>query len=584
MIEMCEFHELFLLILDVTNSFSSNDLDLSGPLAESTPVTSPNCTTSGSILSSHTNSVIDPFYDLHPKLKWRLANFVECLPSHFISSGVTLPNKTTPLTIFQEYFLTRTFLNNIAFESNMYASQIGQETSFTITPAHIKKYIGILIYHSIVHVSNMRHYWSPFVGAEPIRQCMNLNEFEKIRRYLHFNNNNDHIADPAHPNYDRLYKIRPVLKHFNERFGTVSYDEKLSIDENICATKAKNSYRQYNPKKPHKWGYKLYMICNTEGFVYQTEIYSGQENQARFRQPGEPDLGSCANVVIRLTRNIPTFHNHKIFFDNYYTTIPLVVFLKKERGILSLGTLRKDRSGRCILFQTNKLKKKVKRLKITRGTSFESITVFKKTLVTVTQWMDNKDVVLASTYAGRFPEDTAQRWSKAERKHIDVARPKCISEYNQFMGGVDLLGSHIGRNRIRMKSRKYYMRMFHHLVDTAIVNCWLLFKRKNPTLKITLAEFRKELAYTLLNTDRKIWSGRGRPPIQKPSKVVRRIIPPLDLRQEGNHIAHFSATRGRCKYADCKGFTFIECVLCKINLCINSRNNCFFNFHFPYPS
>lgn len=31
------------------------------------------------------------------------------------------------------------------------------------------------------------------------------------------------------------------------------------MDEQICATKIKHSFRQYNPKKPNKWGYKLFV-------------------------------------------------------------------------------------------------------------------------------------------------------------------------------------------------------------------------------------------------------------------------------------------------------------------------------------
>jgi len=45
---------------------------------------------------------------------------------------------------------------------------------------------------------------------------MNLDESETLRGILHFNDNNAIIADKSHPNYDRLYKVRPVLDHFNE--------------------------------------------------------------------------------------------------------------------------------------------------------------------------------------------------------------------------------------------------------------------------------------------------------------------------------------------------------------------------------
>lgn len=328
--QMLNFYKLFLLTTDITNS--SND----------------------------STSAVRRDFNLHPKLKWRNGNFVVDVSSlNFISSGVTVPNESTPLAIFEEYFLTRSFLNKVTFESNAYAQQKNPNESFILTPDYIKKYLGVLIFHSIVHVNNIRDYWSPFVGTDAIRECISVNKFEKIRSMLHFNDNNSLITDTKHPKYDRLYKLRPVLDHFNNKFGSVSYDEDLSIDENICATKAKNSYRQYNPQKPHKWGYKFLMISNTAGYIYKMEIYSGQENQERFRRPNEPDLGACANIVVRLTRDVPKFKNHKLFFDNYYTTIPLLVFLKKERGILSLGTLRKDRSCKCILFRSQEFKKKM---------------------------------------------------------------------------------------------------------------------------------------------------------------------------------------------------------------------------------
>ena len=73
------------------------------------------------------------------------------------------------------------------------------------------------------------------------------------------------------------------------------------------------------------------MICNTKGYVYKLEIYLGQENEERFRKSNEPDLGACSHIVIRLTRDVPKFHYHRIYFDNYYTTLPLLAFLKRER-------------------------------------------------------------------------------------------------------------------------------------------------------------------------------------------------------------------------------------------------------------
>lgn len=94
--------------------------------------------------------------------------------------------------------------------------------------------------------------------------------------------------------------------------------------------------------KSHKWSYKLFVLSGVSGFSYNFEIFTGQENNDEFRPSFEPDLGVAANVVVRLSRVIPKNQNYKIYFDNYYTTILLLVYLKR-RGILSLNTARRNR-------------------------------------------------------------------------------------------------------------------------------------------------------------------------------------------------------------------------------------------------
>lgn len=86
----------------------------------------------------------------------------------------------------------------------------------------------------------------------------------------------------------------------------------LVIDEQICATKINTFMKQFNPMKLHKWGFKIFVLGGTSGFAYDFEIYSGQENM-KARTPGEPDLGSSANVVVRLSRSIPSGLHHRLF-------------------------------------------------------------------------------------------------------------------------------------------------------------------------------------------------------------------------------------------------------------------------------
>jgi hypothetical protein len=55
---------------------------------------------------------------------------------------------------------------------------------------------------------------------------------------------------------------------------------------------------------------------------------------------------SSTNVVVMLSRNIPKHKNHRVYFDNYYTTIPLITYLVSQR-IYCLGTVRRNRILNC---------------------------------------------------------------------------------------------------------------------------------------------------------------------------------------------------------------------------------------------
>lgn len=74
---------------------------------------------------------------------------------------------------------------------------------------------------------------------------------------------------------------------------------------------AVNPTHQYMPNKPHKWGTKLFNLCDTSGFSYAFEIYSGAGDNVI--PENTPDLGAASNVVVRLSKWIPDHQNHIIY-------------------------------------------------------------------------------------------------------------------------------------------------------------------------------------------------------------------------------------------------------------------------------
>ncbi|KAK9710819.1 Transposase IS4 [Popillia japonica] len=91
----------------------------------------------------------------------------------------------------------------------------------------------------------------------------------------------------------------------------------------------------YNPQKPHKCGYKGFVLSGVSGFSCDFDFYCGpitiEEEQL--------DLGASSNVMIKLSETILTY---KLFFDNWFTIVPLLTSLTKH-GILPLGTVRANR-------------------------------------------------------------------------------------------------------------------------------------------------------------------------------------------------------------------------------------------------
>lgn len=501
---------------------------------------------------------------------------------------VTLPDTIMKLDSpfeFFKYFFDSDVKRLVLTESNKYASEELSGKRIHLSEIELNQYIGICSLMSVIQIPNIRRYWAPITGVPIIRETMSLNKFEQIRRQLHFNDN-EKMIPKGQPNHDRLFKIRPLVKALIKRFQTVPLEKCLSVDEQVCSTKARSSLKVYLPMKPHKWGFKIYVLSGTEfGFCYFFEIFTGMENDASNRLLNEKDLGSCANVVVRMLRMVPDYLNYRVCFDNYFSTIPLFVELSK-RGIHSVGTMRRNR------LYNDKLPSDKVLLALPRGSSFEMTATIENIQLANVTWRDNKVVNLVSDYVGIDPMHSVARYDKKNQKKISIDCPNIIKEYNSCMGGVDLLDSFIGRQKIKIRSKKWYMRLFYHLLDITITNAWILYKRvnlqkgANKNKLLCLADFRVKLGETLCkfgSLSRQV----GRPSTETSKNIALKRkhhsscpIPSKEVRLDKlDHWPTWVEKRVQCKLPKCKGFTYVKCSKCSINLCFNKDRNCYRKFH-----
>ena len=476
----------------------------------------------------------------------------------------------SPSDYFKKFISDECF-ENIALETNIYALQKdGKE--ICITKEEIEQFFGILLFTGIYSAATYRMYWETHSRISLIADVMPRNRFETILRFVHFNDNSK-MKQKTDDSYDPLFKVRPLLQSLKEGMSKLEPEENHSVDEQMIPFKGRSSMKQYMKNKPHKWGYKVFTRAGVSGLVYDFEIYTG----SKMNLGG--NLSFSGNVVLRLVQDLKPNCNFKVFFDNWFTSVDLLHNLSKKK-IWCAATIRANRLGGCTLADEKDLKK--------RGRGSYDFRSDSQSGITIVKWFDNKSVHVTSSYCGIEPLGSCKRWSKSERKYIDVVQPKVIREYNPHMGGVDLCDMLIELYRIDLRSKRWYMRIVYFCFDLAVVNGWTLYKRhmlQHGAKKfLSLKDFRCSVAQALTKAGKGSRRKRGRPSLDDNSpaeKKSHRVVtgPIEDVRFDGiRHWPSHTERKQRCKYCP-NGYSRIFCSKCKVSLCLNKNNNCFIRFH-----
>lgn len=239
---------------------------------------------------------------------------------------------------------------------------------------------------------------------------------------IHFQDNA--ISDP---DQDRLFKVRPVLEHMRKKFLKIESENQFSIDEMMVPYKGikAGSLRQYLPSKPHHWGFKIFVRAGVSGMVYDFLVYTGKSTFGAEQGPAK-ELGLRASVVVELCKTINNPMECVVYFDNFFTTLPLIVHLNESLGLRSLGTIHKNRLKGCHLEDDHKLKR--------QGRGSFDYRVDNEAKVAIVKWFDNKAVTLASSCAAVSPVKEVRWFSKEQKKRVGVTCPNIVTQYNVHMG------------------------------------------------------------------------------------------------------------------------------------------------------
>uniref|UniRef100_A0A3Q3E559 PiggyBac transposable element-derived protein domain-containing protein n=1 Tax=Labrus bergylta TaxID=56723 RepID=A0A3Q3E559_9LABR len=442
----------------------------------------------------------------------------------------------TPYMYFKQ-FVTDEMLEETAEQTNLYSVQ-KEGKSVNTTAKEIEQVLGMYIHMGLVQMSSVRAYWEMETRLPAVCHVMSRDRFLKLLTVIHFQDNLS-VSDDAKK--DKLWKLRPWLQKLGEQFLCIPPEESHAVDEIMVPFKGKSHLRVYMPAKPHKWGFKMWGRAGQSGFLYDFDICQGAENPDREKS----EVGVTGEAVLKMTSTLPAGKNHKVFADNYFTSVPLVQHLK-ERGIHYVGTIRMNRMKHCTMMDEKELKK--------NGRGSMNFRVNQENNIVV-RWYDNKAVNLISSFVGTEPVGNVKRWDRKSKTHIMVPRPAIVETYNKFMGGVDLLDMLSALYKFSFRSRRWYMYIWWNTVTVAVINAWNLYRRDQKKLNP------KKKPVPLRRCGRPLSSPEETPtpPRKRPSCSV-----PLDVRRDG--IDHFPTweTRQRCKHCTGNHFSHVYCEKCEV--------------------
>jgi DNA excision repair protein ERCC-6 len=473
--------------------------------------------------------------------KWRKnKNFDQTLPQTKPQKLYVTHPELIPLSPFEIFlkFIPIEYMQELAQQTKLYAMQKGFE--YEISGREIGQFFGLLLFSGYHSVPNENLYWSTSqdMNIPIVSQTMPRNSFKKIKQYFHLVDNSKIKSG------DKLAKIAPFYEHLISKFTQFGiFHDVLSIDESMVPYYGHHSCKMFIKGKPIRFGYKIWMLCSSNGYPYNLQVYSGKDPE------NSGPLGH--RVIDKMIQVLDNPSNHEIYFDNFFTSYDLLMDLR-AKGVKATGTVRDNRTRSCPLIDIKNFKKENRGFHDYRSNGS----------VEFVRWNDNSVVTIGSNHLSHSPLGKAKRYSRKDKKRVDISQPHLIKRYNEGMGGVDLLDRLLGTYRPQLRSKKWWWNLFSNGLNMALVASWRLHcEIHEKSQQLSHLEFLRSVTQVLLQLNDKISPKPG--PKAKLS---------MEVRISDDHYL-ISTTQGRC--AECMKNTKKKCFGCDKRL----HQNCFILYH-----
>ena len=428
-----------------------------------------------------------------------------------------------------------------------------------ITKDAILTFIGIKIFMGLHKYPSLKSYWSSnYMCKINFNKAMPITYYFLIEKALHFpekdikeekessscmtdkdtsdliSNNGD--KDPRH-------KIKLYLEKLAKNFQRY-YDlgENITIDECLVHFKGRNSMKFYIPMKPHKWGFKIHLLCDADTHYLYNMLFDPGKRGKDFIA-----LDNCCSlsesIVLKLLSCIKDNHEKRrnVFFDGWYSSLSLMKKLTKM-GYLNTTVLRAT---------SKDLPPKIKTEGYDKAYCDEII---------IQKYEGKKTIYFATNYK------------------IDIEELRNI--YNIKNRGVDIFDQYLSCSSSQRRTLKWYKKIFLFGIDSAIINAKVIYELKTGK-KVTTVQFKEKLYDQIFRVtvgkkaiipSKRQYSRRNQQSKEIPEiKSYTIQQDPLDtyFHNIGNNINN----EGNCK--GCGQLTSYFCVECRVHL----HSQCFVRYH-----
>jgi hypothetical protein len=445
-------------------------------------------------------------------------------------------------TEYWRLFFDETFMKALANYTNDHASIIRNDIRrknkrklWTNTSAEeLELFIGMILAMGMVQKNSISSYWSTSttLSTPGISQLMSYVRFRDLHNHISFRHKGANQANSG--SLFRIQGVRDQIISISQAYYIPK--KELCVDESMIAFKGRHQYKVYMPCKPVKFGFKAYLLCESEsGYVLNWLLHTKQE---------EGEHGKLVQIMQFLTEPYLNEGFH-VYMDRYYAHPKVFRFLQVNNcGVV--GTVMLNR-----LSLPDKIKEEISQLK-----NKETLYFHYNGTMLLSVWKDIKVISVLSTIHGNSTV-SVERFVRKKEGGIDgsketVQKPIAIRDYNQHMRGVDLFDQIATYNSFLHKSKRWQIRIFCHFIEIVVSNAYILycnvFEKANQKPTLDRYAFRLEIIRGLIENHR---NQKYLPsfPLLKTKKIFPYVLKKRDCQLE----KYSQKERKNCRICQVKG-------------------------------